>query len=139
MLKLKLYSNSSADNWGVVLSILCALHCLTLPFMALASPFLKHYLDSNLVHVALFVALLPISFVAFIKQKKHHQKLTPTVLASIGLFFLLIGIVSGYESGNHNHDSYIAEVFSAVGSVLLITAHLLNLKHLRNCRKCSHH
>lgn len=142
MLNLKQSFRNNADNWGVALSFLCALHCIALPFMALVFPLFAHYLDNNYIHIILFIVLIPISFIAFVKQKKHHQKLTPTVLASIGLTCLLIGIILGQQSAHHHHHHHQLsgeEAFSAIGSVMLVIAHLLNLKHLRNCRKCNHH
>ena len=141
LLKLKLFSRSSADNWGVILSAVCALHCLMIPFIALASPILGHYLQNMAVHLLIFIILLPISFVAFVKQKKHHQKITPTILASIGLTFLALGIFLeiDHEHINQGYEIYFEEVLSIIGSFMLISAHLLNIKHLRNCRKCNHH
>jgi len=126
------------DSWGIVLSIFCAVHCLALPILALASPISAHFLEDVNIHLILFLILMPISFIAFIKHRKSHEKLSPLVLASFGMSFLLMGIL---YPGGHNHDKLysFAELLSVVGSILLIIAHGLNLKHLENCGKCSHH
>ena len=127
-----------ADTWGIAISFACAIHCLTLPFVAVVSPLLSKFISSPFIHIGLFVTLLPISFIAFIRQKRKHQKSSPSILAGIGLMLLFIGLSFSLEHGHDNLDFHLEDFISILGSLLLITAHILNIKHLKNCRQCCH-
>lgn len=118
------------DRWGILLSAICLLHCLVLPFVLLSLPMVaRYYFAHPWAHMALMIGIVPVGLIAFYRGYKHHRQVRVVALGTLGL--LLIGLASLFF---HNKSSGWTEaLFVSLGSLLLIWAHWQNQ---RSCR-CS--
>lgn len=123
----------SWDKLGMGLSILCALHCLLTPMIILSIPFLaRYYLAHPLFHLILALAIIPVGLVAFANGIRHHHNWWVLVLGLPGLV-----LVTGTPYMVHIQNMPWNEQWVMVlGSLLLVSAHLLNRK---SCSSCAHH
>jgi hypothetical protein len=109
------------DRMGVLLSCLCAVHCVAgiviVAGLGLGGGFL---LDPAIHKVGLAVATL-VAAVAIGMGAIRHRRKTPFVVAMMGLSFM-----GGALAVGHGTDE---AVLTIVGVALVALGHLLNLRH----------
>ncbi|MCC4585679.1 MerC family mercury resistance protein [Xanthomonas sp. NCPPB 1067] len=122
---------SLLDNSAIVLSGLCLLHCLALPLLAATLPLLGVWSRAEWVHVAFAAAAVPLSGYALWSTQRRHA-LPPAVwaLAGCGLAGLVLGASS--LAGEH-----LETPITVTASLLLASAHLLNLRIRRRAGRCA--
>lgn len=116
------------DLYAAVLSALCIIHCLALPFlvsiMALSVPFS----ENEAVHIALVLLAAPATLWVIYKVRGHNRQRAFIAVASAGLVLLLAGTfappLEAYE-----------EPLTVVGAMLLGSAHLWHWFQLRSARR----
>jgi hypothetical protein len=108
------------DGVALGASALCLVHCLALPLFIAALPALSTVLDvpENFHRLMLLIAI-PASLFAVVLGRRHHHRISPALLAILGLLFMLWG-------------AYGAA--SARGELMLSVAggFVLSLAHIRN-------
>lgn len=108
----------SFDSVAISLSGLCLVHCLALPVLAVALPFLGVFADAEWVHW-LFVALaIPASALALLASAAPRSWLL-MIGAALGL-----GLLIGGAAGFPTHD--LETLLTVSGGLLLATIHALN-------------
>ena len=110
------------DKIGIAISSLCLVHCIALPLIVMAFPFLE--LDHDHTHELFLVAIVAVVFIAFLPSYKKHGQKKILLFAGLGISSLLASIFAGHELGSEIGE----HVLSIVGSLLLITAHVKNIK-----------
>jgi hypothetical protein len=120
------------DRWGILLSSLCAIHCLVTPILLLSLPVLGAYFQSQMVHVVMALFVVPVGAFAFWSGYKHHKKINLLAMGFVGL-----SLVGGAPLV---HDFFNVEliredIMTIFGSAILIGAHLLN----RRACQCHEH
>ncbi|MCB5190812.1 MerC domain-containing protein [Methylobacillus arboreus] len=105
------------DKLGNLVSLLCLLHCIALPWLAVVLP-LSFLLDES-VHVWLFIALLPAAVFGAWSGWRHHGDGKPSLLLAAGL--ALVGAAAFIPM---NTATEVA--LTIPGSLLLIAGHTLN-------------
>lgn len=119
------------DRWGILLSTLCAIHCMLTPLLLLSLPVLGAYFDNEIVHIVMALFVVPVGVFAFWSGYRHHRKAYLLALGFVGL-----SLVGGAPI---LHDVGIEVVnphfMTIVGSFLLIGAHILN----RRACQCESH
>lgn len=147
------------DFTGVFLSVLCAIHCTLGPLLILFVPALGGFFGNESFHLLMFLAIVPVAGLTFVSHyKKHRSKLT-LGLAMTAITLLFAGLMAGHSHeffslfssshahhahAHHHHDAFsesLEHVLTVSGSVLIVIAHILNIRHCR-CLKaqgtCSH-
>ncbi len=115
------------DTAGIILSTLCFLHCLAVPFIATSA---LVWIASETIHVGLTIALAGIvMFVAWPSYQWHRRAVVPTLLGS-GLILLLTALLSEDLLGEHAET-----ILTSVGSVILVIGHILNHRFRGLCRE----
>jgi len=115
------------DALGITTSILCAIHCALLPLAFASLP----VLGINIIHNTLFeygmigLAFAIGTFALWHGFRRHHRRLTPWLLFSCGIGFLLAKQIW--------HEYELRLLPFAV--LLIISAHILNY---RLCRVSGH-
>ena len=113
------------DRAGVVLSSLCAVHCV-LGIVIVAGLGLGGglLLDPMIHRIGLLLATL-IAGVAIGLGALQHRRVVPFVVAMMGLSFMGGGLAveHGVEEA----------VLTVIGVSLVALGHLLNVRHLRSC------
>lgn len=117
------------DRWGLVLSSLCALHCLLTPILLLSLPVWGSVLEQEWVHIGLAFFVLPVGLYAFFSGYRHHADKRVLALGLVGLALIVGATVVPHEWVEFQE----LDVVTIAGSLLLMTGHLLNR---RACLKC---
>ncbi|WP_372656111.1 MerC domain-containing protein [Halobacteriovorax sp.] len=116
------------DQTGIICSGACAIHCLLFPILAFASPAISNYLNNEWIHVTLVIALIPIAFFSFSRSIAIHGDKKPIVLGSAGILFLVSAIA---VESLHIEIAGLEKSLTAIGSILLIAAHIFNIKGIK--------
>ena len=113
------------DATGIILSSLCFLHCLAVPFITTGA---LAWVASESIHIGLTIVLAGVVIlVAWPSYKQHRYAIVPTLLVS-GLALLIAAIVTEGVLGEYAETS-----LTALGSVVLLLGHILNLRFRRTC------
>lgn len=114
-----------SDLIGVILSMACLIHCLALPMFTSVVPSLTIFLGQEWIHATLLVILVPIALLAFKQGHKRHNRLTPMILAILGV----IGLIAATFFEGHEEAS-VEKLLTVMGSLILIFAHVQNLRFI---------
>lgn len=125
----RLSYQAAGDKIAIVLSTMCAIHCLTLPVALIAFPLLATtFVGDEHFHALLMWLILPTSILALGLGCRRHKDQFVIGLGILGLSLLVIMVMVG-------HDLF-GEIGERAGTVLgsgfLISGHIRN-HHL--CRK----
>ena len=113
------------DATGIILSSLCFLHCLAVPFIATGA---LAWVASEAIHIGLTIVLAGVVLlVAWPSYKQHRHAIVPALLVS-GLALLIAAVLTEDVLGESAETS-----LTAFGSVVLLLGHLLNLRFRRSC------
>lgn len=114
------------DALGIAASVACAIHCAILPLVLSSLPFFGINIinNTNFEFLMIFLALLIGLYSLTHGYKKHHHKVLPIVLFSLGISLLFL------KQFYHNH----LLIFLIPAVILIVSAHWLNY---RSCRKSS--
>ena len=113
------------DATGIILSSLCFLHCLAVPFIATGA---LAWVASEVIHIGLTIVLAGVVLlVALPSYKQHRHAVVPTLLLS-GLALLIVAVITEGVLGESAETS-----LTALGSVVLLLGHVLNLRFRRTC------
>lgn len=113
------------DATGIILSSLCFLHCLAVPFIATGA---LAWVASEVIHIGLTIVLAGVVLlVALPSYKQHRHAVVPTLLLS-GLALLIVAVLTEGVLGESAETS-----LTALGSVVLLLGHVLNLRFRRTC------
>jgi len=109
------------DKAGIIVSVLCAIHCLSLPILVSILPLIGlQFLSNEIVEfifilLALFIATLSLSGSYF----KIHRNFFPIAVLLIGFLILIVG---------RNLFEEFEVVLTVTGALVVITAHIINWK-----------
>ena len=127
--KVTTFVPGNLDKAGIMCSGACALHCMLIPVVALTSPTIAAFFETEWIHIGLLVVLTPIAIIAFYRGLKIHQKAYPIYLGSVGFVFLLMAVAS--ESVFKIEIENLEITITIIGCIFLISAHIFNIKYLR--------
>jgi MerC mercury resistance protein len=116
----------SLDNLGIFASVLCLIHCLAMPFIIAAIPFLGmncQWLQSELTENILITFIIGFAVFAIIPGYWTHKK--PLALAGLVVGMSLVGAVA--LARGHFPPSMELPLISC-GNLILVITHLLNRK-----------
>ena len=126
------------DHYAIILSGICAVHCIALPLAISLLPFLSlsmhHGVDSHnlLFHQLIIFIIIPITLFALTSGYRSHKKWLPTLIASIGLIILLIPALFFDELIMHQLITHDDEVLiTLIGGCIHAVGHILNVQNTR--------
>lgn len=114
------------DGLGVFLSQVCLAHCFLLPAVLAVLPSIDvHSLPGGeVLHFALLLLSTPTSIYALLSGRRYHGRSLPLQLGVLGLAALWGGSTLDFSHLILSHGA--AHGISALGSVILIGAHIAN-------------
>jgi hypothetical protein len=130
------------DRFAIMLSGICAIHCILLPIAVSAMPIFVASIDHDdhlhdfVFHQAILLFILPVSIIALYTGFRSHQQLTPIAIASIGLLFLVSVALFAermIESGIMQHEG--ETILTVIGGVTHALGHILNVLATRRFHK----
>jgi|GEM_PF-2014968 len=134
---LKSNLKSKKDKLGIFLSALCAVHCLLLPLILMATNLGETFGDLHTkheyLHVLFFVLLFPLALNLVFTFLKEGEKALLFVVV-VGILFLAVSLLNTY-SHFLEHDSASEILLSVSGSLFLIWAHFNNLLKSKSRQK----
>ena len=115
------------DALGIGASLACAIHCALLPLFLSSLPIIGiNIINNNYFEVLMILIALAIGIYSLLHgYKKHHHKIFPIILFSIGMSMLLLKQVF--------HKYQVIFLLPAV--IMIITAHYINY---RQCKMTAH-
>ena len=114
------HAHGKADYVGVIGSVICLVHCLVTPALALGSSLsVNHSLGANFDYLFILV-----NGIAVFYATREHQ--IPALRIFLWASFLLFSVSLLFE-----HTSAGFELLGYVGSCLLILGHVYNLIYCR--------
>lgn len=121
--------NKITDHIGMVLACTCLLHCLTLPLFLLLLPAHGH---DDTFHIVVVIATIFVSGGALIHGFQSHCKHIVLSVGGAGFVLITLALAAPTET--------VEVMTMIVGSIMIIAAHIFNIKHKTNCsKKCSTH
>lgn len=121
------------DKWGIVLSTACIIHCFAVVILPLMLPAIEIFVHSPWVHRIFAVLVITTTPLAFIPGYRSHGVRQVLGMAVLGLTMILSGVLI---------DGRVAELIShsisIIGSLLLVTAHVFNIRYSRKFRPVKH-
>ena len=130
------------DRFAILLSGICAIHCIALPIVASLIPMLAitiqhgYALHEFWFHQFILIFILPVSVIALIAGYRVHHQILPVIISSIGLLILVgVALFAGYLISHHlmPHDG--ETLVTVFGGLIHAVGHLLNLMASRKPRK----
>ena len=120
------YKFLAIEKIGVLLSIACAVHCLTLPIFLFFAPYLasSFAFSSNLEWILVISSFVLAAFILVLDYRKHHQPLP--------LYFLGVGIIIKVLDMVLTNQSY-AWLFGILLGTVISIAYWVNYKHKKSC------
>jgi hypothetical protein len=120
------YKFLAIEKIGVLLSIACAVHCLTLPIFLFFAPYLasSFAFSSNLEWILVISSFVLAAFILVLDYRKHHQ---PLPLYFLGLGFMIKGLDMVLAN-----QSY-AWLFGILLGAVISIAYWVNYKHKKSC------
>jgi hypothetical protein len=124
-----------ADFVGIGLSLICLIHCLTLPVLiAFAPAILRKLPGDDVTHRSLAVAIGLVGVLAFRSGYRMHRRGWLLVLFIAGL--ALVSVAAAV--GGAVLTEYGEAAITVCGGLLIVAAHLVNHSFCRSCgiRNC---
>jgi len=115
------------DKGAIALSLVCAVHCLALPVLAVMTPaIMGYFITDEAFHRWLAFVVIPISLFALTMGCRRHRSLMVVILGASGMAVLLFTALFGHD------------VLGEAGEKLatLIGAGLIAAAHYQNYRLC---
>lgn len=118
------------DKGAIALSLVCAVHCLALPVLAVMTPaIMGYFITDESFHRWLAFVVIPFSVFALTMGCRRHRRNAVVILGASGLLMLLFAAAFGHD--------ILGEAGEKVAT--LIGAGLIALAHYRNYRLCQQH
>ncbi|ESQ91188.1 hypothetical protein ABAC460_06395 [Asticcacaulis sp. AC460] len=106
------------DIASMVLSALCVVHCVALPFIVAGMPFLGAFTDADWVHQSLVIMAVPLSLWA-IYATNAWRRWPVSIPMAAGLIFLA---AAAFIPALHDVEA----VLSVLGALMIAAAHGAN-------------
>ena len=121
----------SLNKVGLWLSVLCTIHCLAMPFLMTALPFLGGSFLSEKSEIYMIGVSAILAIFLLLKDYRNHQNSLPLTLLSVALCFNFAGLFLAkgiYEI-----------LFNVIGALMMASAYYINWNsHHRACHSHSH-
>lgn len=118
------------DKGAITLSLVCAIHCLALPLLAVLSPAaMGYFITDEAFHTWLAFIVIPFSLVALTMGCRHHKSKTIALFGLSGMLILLLTALFGHDVLGESGE----KIATVVGAALIALA------HFRNYRLCQEH
>ncbi|MDW3095760.1 MAG: MerC domain-containing protein [Gammaproteobacteria bacterium] len=126
------------DRFAILLSGLCAIHCIALPIAASIIPLLTatvHHgndIHEFWFHEFILMFILPISLIALVIGYRSHKKVLPLLVASLGLIILIFIALFAEQLLINNVIPHEGETLLTItGGIIHAAGHILNLQSTR--------
>lgn len=121
----KIEHSHNVGKIGTALTILCTVHCVATPFLALFIPFLSNENGTHWTEIALILTAGFIGISGLLHgYKYHHQNAKPLIFFIIGLVFFVAGIGFSFTAFLHEMHSPMM----IIGGLVTASSQIVNLR-----------
>ncbi len=121
----------TVDKAAMSLSLLCAAHCLALPFLVTLLPVVAALnFDDDTFHLWLLLGVIPTSVIALTIGCRKHKNVNIILLGVLGVGVLMVAALPGYAT----LGEWGERVVTVIGATIIAIAHFFN--H-RLCRRAN--
>lgn len=114
--------NDRLDQVGMLISTLCAIHCVATPLLVFSVPMLAYSFHHPLFHIGIAALVVPVGVWAFWRGYRRHHRKDILALGVLGLS--VVGLAAVLP---HAWMHIIGHTpLTILGSAVLILAHWLN-------------
>lgn len=118
-----------ADKAAIGLSVLCAVHCLAVPIVAVMLPSLAAIgLADESFHIWLVIFVIPFSTFALTLGCTKHRNMTVLSMGVLGMICLCLGPILGHDVLGENGE----RLLTLLGSALIAFSHIRNFSLCRD-------
>jgi len=122
------------DKLGIVLSVVCLVHCLMLPVAIAMLPFVAaQWLEAGEFHVATALTLVPVALLAMLPGLRLHGRKSVAAAMAAGLLLISTAAFAGERLLSQEWTTGL----TVAGGLILVTAHAANLVLCRTCPACA--
>lgn len=121
------------DRSAIVLSMICAVHCLTVPLAVVMMPTSTYWFADDHFHFLLLYLVLPTSTLAIGLGCRRHRTFKVIAWGSAGLGFLVLGALLGHDRLGELGEKGM----TLLGAGLVVLAHVHNFRLCRQSQ-CAH-
>lgn len=118
------------DRWGLLASVLCVVHCIATPILALTLPAIAA--AEGVTHGLLAVAIVLFALLAFVPGLRTHGKRRVVVLGAIGVALIWVALLLPEEWV----DDAWRDGLTVAGGLAMVAAHIFNIILCRRCTLC---
>lgn len=120
--------NPDIDRLAIIMSALCIVHCLALPVLLVALPFMAEFAATHW-HLPMLLFAVPVSVTAIVIGYRRHGNIALVAGVGTGLALLVAGATIA-----HDHLGPLADrSMTIAGSLILAYVHWQNSRLLRSC------
>ncbi len=126
------------DRFAILLSGLCAVHCIALPIVASLIPLLTatvHHgneIHEFWFHQFILIFILPVSLIALFFGYRSHRRILPLLVAGLGLIILAFIALLAEQLLLDNVIPHEGETLLTItGGIIHAIGHILNLQSTR--------
>lgn len=119
------------NRLGMALTLLCAIHCVSMPFLAISLPFLGAYFEHNvwLEYLLLSSGLVLGGGITLHNYVKHHHNLPVLLVVIAGFGFLFLA--------HFFHSHWMEMPIVILGAIMVSFGLYFNHKYAHNvCKTC---
>ncbi|NRA53717.1 MAG: MerC domain-containing protein [Gammaproteobacteria bacterium] len=122
-----------SDKAAISLSLLCTVHCLALPLIAVFLPSIAVLpLADEAFHLWLLVAVVPVSAYALTLGCKKHQRYRVVATGVIGLSTLVAAALFGHDMLGETGE----KALTVVGTIIIAFGHIWNYRLCKSKDNC---
>lgn len=116
------------DSSAVVISAVCAIHCLALPLLLVLFPLLgATVMADEAFHALLLWFILPTSVIAVALARLNHRDTTVLLLVGSGLAILVAAAIWAHDYA----PAWVDAAMSVTGGAILAVGHIRNFRICR--------
>lgn len=125
-------NKSFLEKIGFGLTIVCAIHCLAMPFLITLLPFMGHQFQAiHQFEVYIISVSFILAFALLYKDFRRHKNEIPLKLVAFSFLIKSIEWIGNLEK----YETY----FSVTMAIFIIVAYYLNWQHKKQCACHSGH
>jgi hypothetical protein len=121
------------SKFGMSLSLICAIHCLAMPFLIMLLPFAGAVFQLNILTEIILIgsSIILSGSILFKDFYKHHHNTSALIVLSAGVIVILALHLIPLPAN--------LKWLESAGGILIFVAFLVNRKHMKNYHQCAVH
>ena len=122
-------NHSTVDNFGACLSFACAVHCMAVPLLITVLPLIGlGFILAESTELVMVVAAGGLAVGSLTWGFRNHRKRRVFLILGGALMLIIIARLGVSENAE--------VIFTVIGGLLLVSAHLVNRHLCRTCQPC---